>query len=120
MSPQPRVLIIDDNDGIRHVCERILLDFQTSTASNGAEAFPIICSQKFDVILSDVTMPVMGGEELFRRVQRVNPSQASRMLFMTGDQILNKNFLDQFSFFVSKPFNATELLLAIKRVLTYE
>jgi CheY-like chemotaxis protein len=85
MSP-PRILIVDDDDMLRSSLARVLRGrFDVVVAENGAVALVIIeDSEKFDVILTDVEMPVMDGCVLVERLAEINPALADRVLVMTG------------------------------------
>ncbi|MGB7373885.1 response regulator [Pontixanthobacter sp.] len=68
---EPALLIAEDTESNRHVlvglCKR--LGCKVQTAVNGAEAVAAASEQKFDVILMDVQMPVMSGEEAVRHIR---------------------------------------------------
>jgi CheY-like chemotaxis protein len=121
MTPnQPKILVVDDDKIILRTCARILAPVEPDTASNGTEALKLICKQSFDVIVSDISMPGMDGKTLFQKVLDMSPSQAGRMLFMTGDAVPHSEFLRQFPTYIKKPFDKGDFLLAVKRVLNHE
>ncbi len=64
----PKILIVDDYAGNRHLLETILRGrgFATVAAPNGAEALRLADDHDFDLVLSDILMPVMDGFELCR------------------------------------------------------
>ena len=75
-----RALIVDDSSVMRKIVERCLrqagLDLsQVSEASNGVEALALLNEHEFDLILSDINMPVMDGLELVRNIQEHGESQ---------------------------------------------
>jgi CheY-like chemotaxis protein len=72
------VLVIDDDRGIR---EFILSAFRKhpiafTMAGDGEEALRKVSVQKFDLVMTDLSMPVMGGFEFLRRFVRENPAHA--------------------------------------------
>ena len=80
-----RVLIVDDEPSVRDFVERVLSDagFTTSSASDGPEALKKFeHSEPFDVLLTDVMMPQMNGDELARQIRRRHPSV--KVLYFTG------------------------------------
>lgn len=121
MTPnQPKILVVDDDKNILRTCARILAPVEPDTASDGTEALELIRKQPFDVIVSDILMPGMDGKTLFQKVLEINPPQASRMLFMTGDAVPHRKFLNQFPTYIKKPFDKGDFLSAVKRVLNNE
>jgi PAS domain S-box-containing protein len=63
-----KILIVDDYAGNRHLMETILRSrgYATAVAPNGSEALKLAADQEFDLVLSDILMPVMDGFELCR------------------------------------------------------
>lgn len=76
---EPTLLIAEDTESNRHVlvglCKR--LGCKVQTAINGAEAVAAASSEKFDVILMDVQMPIMSGEEAVRHIRSGNSDNAA-------------------------------------------
>lgn len=70
------VLVVEDSDFLRAAEISVLtqLGYRTRVASNGQEAFDLLLkeSDKVDLILTDLSMPIMGGKELIRAVRRQN------------------------------------------------
>jgi len=66
-----RVLIVDDDAGIRRSLIRVLdqAGFETEEAADGLRAVEALGKSQVDVVLSDLQMPGMGGMELLRRVR---------------------------------------------------
>jgi CheY-like chemotaxis protein len=71
------VLVVDDEASIQNVARRMLLrlGFQVAAASDGEEAVAVFGAdpQRFTVVLLDLTMPNMDGEECFRELRRIRP-----------------------------------------------
>ena len=68
-----RILLVDDEEQIRLLGRAILksLGHQTVTAANGREAVDLhTTDHAFDVVLLDLTMPVMSGKEAFQEIRR--------------------------------------------------
>lgn len=70
-----KILITDDNRAFAENLAEVLEDagHETRIAGSGAEALEIASSTRFDVLLSDMRMPAMGGAELVHRVRRLDP-----------------------------------------------
>jgi len=79
------VLVVDDDEPIRRLTHRILRDFDVVTVSSGEEALKILASVRFEVIVSDVSMPGLSGPDLFERVCQLWPSLAERFVFVSGN-----------------------------------
>ncbi len=81
-----RVLLVDDQALVLRATALMLREFDVVTARNGAEALDRLANgSHFDVVVSDVSMPVMKGNELFERVCEIHPHLANRFLFLSGD-----------------------------------
>ena len=81
----PRVLVVDDDDGIRRFAARALGQnaYAVETACDGLEALRIVESQpRFDLFIIDVMMPGMRGDELARRLHDRDPE--IKVLYFTG------------------------------------
>jgi CheY-like chemotaxis protein len=81
----PRVLVVDDDDGIRRFAERALREggYDVTSASNGPEALALVEGQSpYDLFVIDVIMPDMHGDELARRLRFNAPD--IKVLYFTG------------------------------------
>jgi len=80
-----RILIVDDESMIRDVFMETLGLYGAicSEASNGKEAFDKILTEKFDLILSDVRMPVCSGVELLKMIQ-AHDGKTPQIMMMSG------------------------------------
>ena len=83
------ILIIDDDPLFAKMLEDLLTGdgYRATTAANGAEALATIAEQTFDLILIDVRMPELDGPAVYRELERRNPDQARRVMFMTGGAV---------------------------------
>ena len=118
----PRVLIADDEDSMRMLVARaIAMDGHTTvTAEDGAEALEILNREQgaFDLLLTDIQMPVMDGIALALAAARDYPDLI--ILLMTGyaDQRERASGLDALIHdILTKPFALTELQRAITDAL---
>jgi DNA-binding NtrC family response regulator len=70
MEIRARVLVVDDEDRFRKTISRILTDkgFDVDEAANGVDALDKLAQGGFDVVLLDMKMPQLGGEETFKSI----------------------------------------------------
>jgi CheY-like chemotaxis protein len=82
-----RVLIIEDEEGVRRPMARFLArrGAEVEEAADGADGLARLAARAPDVILVDLRMPRMGGVELFARLEEERPELARRVLFLSGD-----------------------------------
>jgi DNA-binding response OmpR family regulator len=86
-------------------------------------ALGLIGKEKYDVVISDVRMPGIGGQESYQQVKKRDPELAGRIIFITGDTISDAThaFLQNVGNpHVTKPFMIEDLQQAIEDVLRRE
>jgi PAS domain S-box-containing protein len=116
------ILVVDDEEVILSVCRGILekLGYRIMVAKSGQEAVERYREnqQEIDLILMDMVMPGMGGEETFDRLRSINPKV--RIILSTGfslegkaGQLLEKGCRG----FIQKPFKMNLLSQTIREVL---
>lgn len=114
-----RVLIIDDEDGIRRAVTRILgADYTVTAVSSVEKALALLEAEPFDVILCDLLMPGVTGMELRPAMEERNLTLPG-MVFMTGGAFTEQSrlFLEQTSSpCLEKPFTEADLLAALAKV----
>ena len=109
-----RILIVEDNAATRLAMSRLMRDAgaEVITARDGEEGLGYLLTQRFDVLLTDLRMPVMDGFELLHHCQKLPDShRPSRIIAISGEyeagalrgQPLPVQFLH-------KPFNIDSLL----------
>ena len=81
------VLLIDDEEGLRRAVMSFLKrrGMHAVAVGDGVDALKALRREQFDVIVSDVRMPGMGGGEFLERLRRDFPAMVSRLVFTTGD-----------------------------------
>src|ERR1700722_4885153 len=114
-----RILLVDDEAGIvEYLSTALREDGQIEHAFTAEEALDRLQSNSYDVILTDLKMPGMGGLELLRRVNETRPG--TRVIVMTGDSapdaVATSLRNHAFSYLV-KPFTLTALKDAIQNAL---
>jgi PAS domain S-box-containing protein len=116
------VLVVEDEDTLRTLCERILgdLGYQVMPARNGAEAIALAhaFADRIDLLLADVVMPGMSGSELATQLVLEYPEL--KVLFMSGypdDAIGKHGVLDEGMSFIGKPYTPSALARKVREVL---
>jgi len=91
------ILLVDDDDLILKLLQKVLESWEAAieVALNGKEALSKLASRNFDLMICDVQMPEMTGQELFKHIQDNALLPPQRIIFLTGDKRQSiKDFLD--------------------------
>ena len=82
--PPLRILLAEDEEAMRTYLARALENagYDVVAVDRGTEALPLLESEHFDLLLSDIVMPEMDGIELAQRCNEVSPS--TKVMFITG------------------------------------
>lgn len=118
---RPFVLIVDDEPPVRELQTRMLTQsgFDTLSVDDAEKALAIIRSDKpIDLVIADVHMPGMNGDEMARRIRGVRPDL--KILFVTGfaDTLFNSQpVLWENQAYLDKPFTRRGLLEAVSLLL---
>jgi len=121
MPPAHRVLIVDDEESVRTFAARVLerAGYQIRVACDGPEALAIAeAGGPFDLLLADVMMPEMHGDELARRMLTREPDL--KVLYFTGfsDQLFAQRMtLGENEAFLDKPVTVKGLVEAVSLIL---
>lgn len=119
--PTFSALVVDDEEPVRRFVDRALraAGYTTVTAGGGAEALTVAAENHFDILVTDLMMPEMTGDELARRLRALHPSM--KVLYLTGfsDRLFKeKATLWQDEAFLEKPATLRGLLEAVSLLLT--
>jgi DNA-binding response OmpR family regulator len=119
-----RILVVDDEPAARVLAYRVFTEagFDVMTVQSGFECLEQFRSRPnwFDLILLDLSMPFMDGEETFRRLRTINPSVV--VLLSTGFLTQAQERIDRMlaaglAGTISKPHRPDELLARIQIIL---
>jgi len=79
-----RILVVEDNKAIRNLVSWILdfMGFEVALAGNGVEALSLFLESTFDLVLTDLEMPIMDGWSLTHRIKERSPNMP--VVWMTG------------------------------------
>ena len=114
------ILIIDDDLAIVNFLSKLLeFEGQVSTAQNGKEGLQKIKEQYFDVIISDISMPVMNGLEFYSQASAFDPEIGKRIIFFSGaPSPEHTNFFKQNNLkFLMKPAPIMEIVNNVSAIL---
>ncbi len=107
-----KVLIVDDEQGIREMLEIYLRreGYETRCAGTGEDALQLCSNNKFDVIISDIKMPGIDGMELLEKVKLSSPETVFIMItayasFETAKKSMEEEAYD----YITKPFDVEEI-----------
>src|SRR6056297_205856 len=119
MHRQPHILIVDDDGFVRDSVEHIakFLGYKVTKAKNGQEALEYAQEQIFDLILSDLFMPVMEGNELIKHIKMMPEYKHIPFIFLSGSTEHStwiKNLNAGADDFITKPFDKKILALKLK------
>lgn len=122
MINKPRILCVDDDQAILRTLEMLLLPngYEIVKATNGEEALKKLQEEGIDLVISDVKMPGMSGFELCRRIKGEVQFQNIPVVLITGltgkeDRV--KGIEAGAEDFISKPFDAGEVLARVRMLL---
>lgn len=114
------VLVVDDERGIRDLLtlELGIEGYRVTTACDGQEALELIRRERFQVIISDINMPRVGGLELLRAVKGLDPDV--EVIISTGYGTVEaavKAMKEGAYDFIQKPFHIEEMLALVEKAL---
>ncbi len=120
MYEQKRVLVVDDEPKIYHLIEELLKleGYQVDESFSGIEALQMLKMYDYQMLLTDLKMPGIDGQELISKAKKSCPEIRTIMVtgYATVDtavQSLRRGIDD----YITKPFNIFELRKAVKQTL---
>lgn len=119
-TPKSRLLVIDDEAGFRALLTHELgkKGYEVATANNGEEALQKVRQGKFDLAISDVKMPKLGGLEFLEAIKKENPNIEVIMATGFGTIETAVNAMKKGAYdFVQKPFNLPEIFVLVEKAL---
>ncbi|MCT6869903.1 MAG: sigma-54 dependent transcriptional regulator [Apibacter sp.] len=117
-----KILIVEDEETIRRVLKSILLEedkkFEIDEAQDGLEAKQLIDKNEYDLVICDIKMPKMDGEELLCQVMEEKPLLPFIMISGHGTIEIAVNCIKKGAFdYISKPPDLGRLLSAVRNAL---
>ena len=120
MSREKKILIVDDNP---HMCNLLvdileIYDYQGFKAKDGEEALSRLRNESFDLVITDLRMPNLGGMDLLKSIKEENPSLPVVVITAFGKSDTEKDVLAaKADGYLAKPFKVNEIEDLLKRVL---
>ncbi|MCS7023238.1 MAG: sigma-54 dependent transcriptional regulator [Bryobacteraceae bacterium] len=121
-STRPRILVVDDEEGLRRVTQLKLKQggYDAVTAADGAAALDILARQPQDLVITDLKMPGMSGMELLRRIKDEYPEVIVIVVtaFGTIQSAVEAMRLGAYDYII-KPLNNEALQMVVSRALEH-
>ncbi|MBI5873479.1 MAG: response regulator [Candidatus Omnitrophica bacterium] len=118
LSAFKKILIVDDDQGIVEILKRLFerKGYKICIATNGKEALERIEDETPDLIILDLVLPLIPGEEVCKKIRRNEKFKDIPIIMLTGkcedtDRIIGK--VIGANYYLTKPCNMTELSLTV-------
>jgi two-component system cell cycle response regulator CpdR len=112
-----RILLAEDDQAMRTYLKRALetAGYTVDAVDRGTEALPLLETQVYDLLLSDIVMPEMDGIELAQRCNEISPQ--TKVMFITGFAAvaLRAGREAPHAKMLSKPFHLKDLVMEVDR-----
>ncbi|HET7387217.1 MAG TPA: response regulator [Nocardioidaceae bacterium] len=117
-TPETRVLVVDDDPGVRRFTTRALVaaGFAVTEAAGGHEAIMLALTDSPDLVLLDLGLPDLDGEQVLRRLQHVRPRQRVLVWSATADRDAEHRCRSLGARgYLHKPVSLAELVSCVRR-----
>ena len=107
-----QILIVDDETIMRECLTDILSDqgYQVEAVASGNDALKRIDQNAFHIVISDIRMPGIDGEEVLRHALKRNPGSKIILITAYSMDLSGKSYLNQGAFgFILKPFDIEQI-----------
>ena len=112
-----KILLAEDDTSMREYLQRALqrVGYEVLAVGCGTEAMPLLETDRFDLLLTDIVMPEMDGIELAQKASAIDPE--IRVMFITGFAAvaLQGGRTTPGAKLLSKPFHLKDLVLEVER-----
>ena len=118
-----RILVVDDEQGLRHTLSLILRDegHVIATADEGEAALAMLAESDFDLVLCDVRMPVLDGLQFLDRYRESGGRALVIMMSAYGDDDAALEAMRRGAYdYIPKPFKADQVILVIRKAMERE
>lgn len=120
MSKQKKIMIVDDEAGIRNLLLDVLSGegFKITMAKDGQESIDKMKNHHFDLLITDLNMPRMNGIELLRAMKKKRRKE--KIIIMTGESFsspFNRKDIPHVETMLKKPFHINKLIETVVDIL---
>jgi len=119
-SMKAKILVVDDEPSVREILSQwlTLSGYSCSMADSGDSAMDVLKERKFDLVVSDITMPGMSGVHLLALIRQSYPDVAVIMVTAVDDRATATHALELGAYgYVIKPFHENEILINVANAL---
>jgi DNA-binding response OmpR family regulator len=109
-----RALIVEDDDAIRRLVTTVLerASFIVEGVQNGAAAIELLQTVAYDLLILDLMLPQVGGEEVLGYLSEAQPAYLRRVIVTTASpRKMSCEFLERVCRLLAKPFDIDQLVL---------
>ena len=125
MSETKKILVGEDSSIIINLTKNVLAfeNYQMKAARNGKQVLELLEKEDFDLILMDISMPVMDGVECLQQIRsHADPVKRKLPIIAISGNIRNYTLEEfrklGFDDFIQKPLNYDKLLATVKKILS--
>ncbi len=114
------ILIVEDEDSLRRALTILLRNygFDVTEVSDGEEAFSILEKKKFDLVLTDLKMKKVAGEEVLKKVKEISPATEVIIITAYGTIQSAVEAMKAGAFdYITKPFKVEEMLVILNKAI---
>lgn len=125
MSETKKILVGEDSSIIINLTKNVLAfeNYQMKAARNGKQVLDLLEKEKFDLILMDISMPVMDGIECTKQIRTSEDPDVSKLPIIAISGNINNYTPEEFrrfgfDDFIQKPLNYDKVLATVKKFLS--
>ena len=119
-----RILVVDDEPDMLRLLKTILMDktgYEVTTTNNPLEVSKLLQDSQFDLVVTDLKMPLVDGIDLIGIVKHIDTAMPIIVItaygtIETAEEAIQKGAYD----FITKPFRKETILITIKRALEWK